>query len=70
MLNQHLGDAFRWQGEYGVVSFGERNLPQVVASISNQPRRHAENALWPALEHVPSPHESTTDEHLERRTSP
>lgn len=54
MLNQQLEDAFRWQGEYGVVSFGERHLPQVVAYISDQPRRHAQNALWPSLEHVPA----------------
>ena len=70
MMNQHLDDAFGWQGEYGVVSFGERHLPQVVAYISNQPRRHANNALWPTLEHVPSPRESTTDQHLDRHAAP
>jgi putative transposase len=36
---------FGWQSEYGVLSFGERALPDVVAYVRNQPARHAENRL-------------------------
>src|SRR5688572_2804505 len=41
---------FAWQGEYGVVSFGEKNLPDVVAYIQNQRDRHAAQRLWDSLE--------------------
>jgi putative transposase len=43
---------FAWQGEYGVVSFGEKNLPDVVAYIQNQRERHAAQRLWDSLEQV------------------
>ena len=45
-----VGDVFAWQAEYGVYSFGEKALPDVVAYIENQPARHAANRLWPDLE--------------------
>ena len=41
---------FAWQGEYGVVSFGEKNLPDVVAYIQNQRERHAAQRLWDSFE--------------------
>ena len=41
---------FSWQSEYGVLSFGERNLADVVDYVNNQPARHAENRLWRPLE--------------------
>ena len=48
---QHGPNArFAWQGEYGILSFGEKALPDVVAYVRNQPARHAANDLWPALE--------------------
>jgi putative transposase len=57
-VNQrHATDSFRWQGDYGVLSFGEKNLPDVIAYIQNQRRRHAANQLWPALERVSEPEE-------------
>ena len=43
-------EGFRWQGGYGVLSFGERALPKVVAYILDQDRRHADARLWDALE--------------------
>lgn len=43
---------FRWQEEYGVLSFGAKNLPFVVAYIQNQRQHHAENNLYPDLERV------------------
>jgi putative transposase len=52
ILSQSLGTDFSWQAEYGVVSFAERHLPPVLAYISGQPRHHAANRLWPALEQL------------------
>jgi putative transposase len=43
---------FRWQPEYGVVSFGERALPDVVTYVRNQRERHAAKELWPTFERV------------------
>ena len=42
--------AFAWQAEYGIVSFGERHLPEVVAYVENQEARHAQHRLWESLE--------------------
>ncbi len=54
LLNHQSGpdapEPFAWQAEYGVLSFGERNLPDVVAYIENQETRHAANHLSDALE--------------------
>jgi putative transposase len=52
ILSQNLGTEFNWQAEYGVVSFAERHLPPVLAYISDQPRHHSTNRLWPALEQL------------------
>jgi putative transposase len=41
---------FHWQAEYGVVSFGERNLSSVVRYIHNQKQHHAEGTLIAAME--------------------
>jgi putative transposase len=38
-------DAFAWQAEYGVLTFGERSLPDVVAYVQNQPAHHADSHL-------------------------
>lgn len=41
---------FAWQGGYGVLSFGERTLPDVVAYVRNQREHHAKSTSWPGLE--------------------
>jgi len=46
---------FAWQAEYGVVTFSERYLPEVVAYVQNQKRHHADSSLWANLENIPSP---------------
>jgi putative transposase len=51
-LNRQPGGGFGWQTEYGAVSFAERHLPRVVAYVTDQPHHHANNTLWPMLEHV------------------
>ena len=41
---------FRWQEEYAVLSFGEKNLPAVVRYIHNQKQHHADGTLITAME--------------------
>ena len=41
---------FAWQGEYGALSFGERQLPDVVRYIEEQEERHARRSIWAKLE--------------------
>ena len=43
---------FHWQAEYGVVSFGERNLASVVRYIQNQKQHHADGSLITVLERM------------------
>ncbi len=45
-------DVFAWRPEYGVYSYSERVLPDVVAYVRNQPSRHAAANLWPGVEHT------------------
>ena len=46
---------FVWQAEYGVLSCGERALPDVLAYVRDQPRRHAAGELLSALERTAPP---------------
>jgi putative transposase len=41
---------FRWQDEYGVLTFGEKNLPLVLSYIENQKEHHRTGDLQPYLE--------------------
>ena len=41
---------FYWQDEYGVLSFGEKNLPAIVKYIHNQKQHHADGTLIVAME--------------------
>jgi len=43
---EHPSTSFAWQAEYGVLSSGEKSLPDVVAYAENQKARHAESRLW------------------------
>lgn len=43
---------FRWQDEYGALSFGERNLASVVRYIHNQKGHHADGTLIAAMERM------------------
>jgi putative transposase len=43
---------FAWQGEYGVLSFSERALPDVVAYVNNQREHHVNGKLWPGMERI------------------
>ena len=43
---------FYWQNEYGVLSFGERNLSTIVRYIHNQKQHHADGTIQKELEQV------------------
>ena len=42
--------AFYWQDEFGVLTFGEKNLPAVVRYIQNQKKHHADGTVIDAME--------------------
>ena len=56
LVNHDRGDdalhAFGWQSEYGVLSFGDQALPNVVNYVENQHERHARKDLWSKLERM------------------
>jgi putative transposase len=43
---------FYWQDEYGVLSFGEKNLPAIVRYIHNQEQHHADGTVITAMERM------------------
>lgn len=43
---------FYWQDEYGVLSFGEKNLPAIVRYIHNQEQHHADGTVITAMERI------------------
>jgi REP element-mobilizing transposase RayT len=43
---------FYWQVEYGVLSFGEKNLSSVVRYIHNQKQHHADGTLIAEMERM------------------
>lgn len=43
---------FYWQSEYGVLSFGERNLATIVRYIHNQKQHHTNGNIQKELEQV------------------
>jgi len=59
--NKYLGKGnpiLEWQGGYGVVSFGTKDLEWVKAYIRNQREHHSKGTLQPRLERVDSEEES------------
>jgi putative transposase len=43
-------NSFGWQREYGVLSLGEKALPDVVSYIQNQKQRHESGNTWSTME--------------------
>jgi len=43
---------FRWQSEYGVISFAKRSLPDVVRYVKNQKEIHRKRQLIAGFERV------------------
>ncbi len=52
---------FGWQAEFGVLSFGEKALPDVVSYVQNQRSRHATGRLWAALEQAGEPERAPSE---------
>jgi putative transposase len=46
----HPDRTFKWQAEFGLYTFTERSLPDVIEYVSNQKLKHAERALWRQFE--------------------
>jgi REP element-mobilizing transposase RayT len=46
------GFHFVWQGEYGVHSFSEKDLPAIVKYAVNQKEHHQQGKTWVKLEQV------------------
>ena len=44
--------SFLWQAEYGVFTFSEKSLSQVVYYINHQKKHHAENTLNAVMEKI------------------
>jgi REP element-mobilizing transposase RayT len=53
-VNQQLvlKEAFHWQRGYGVLTFGEKVIPQIVEYVSNQKQRHQVGNVFDYLEQV------------------
>lgn len=53
-LNQRFArpgpDGFAWHEEYGLRTFAESELPEIVAYVQSQRERHAIGDLWSAYE--------------------
>ena len=43
---------FYWQDEYGLLSFGEKNLPIIVKYIHNQKQYHMDGTLIASMERI------------------
>jgi putative transposase len=54
-------DWFHWQPQFGVVSFGERSIAEVIAYVRNQRAHHAADRLWPLLEITELPRDAEPD---------
>jgi putative transposase len=50
-------ERFYWQEEYGVLSFGERSLAEVVSYVENQREHHAKKTILPVFEQLERPFE-------------
>ena len=72
LLNQVEADGgtpYAWQGGYGVLSLGERSLPDVVAYVRNQRARHAATEIRPLFEKTERPRPLATDDLSPERAS-
>jgi len=43
---------FYWQEEYGIIPFGEKNLPAVVRYIHDQKKHHTDGSLIAEMEQI------------------
>ena len=67
-VNQKFGEKLlHWQGGYGVVSFGTKDLPWVIEYVRNQKERHARGKVEDRLERIT---ELETEAQAEPREAP
>ena len=59
---QRANAPFAWQGAYGVLSLGERSLPDVVAYVQNQRAHHAAQEIRPRFEMTERPRPTAADQ--------
>ena len=59
------GETFRWQADYGALSFGDSALASVVEYVEHQRGRHATGRLWAKLERADDGYEA---KHRKRAT--
>ncbi len=52
--SREFGKPLQWQKGYGVVSFGTKDLPWVMAYIHNQKEHHRVGTLYERLERITS----------------
>jgi len=48
--SHEFGKALQWQNGYGIVSFGTRDLPWVMAYVTNQKEHHSRGTVFDRLE--------------------
>jgi putative transposase len=60
----HGRKVLEWQTGYGVVSFGKKDLPWVIAYVRNQKEHHARGATHDRLERVTPIEEVTAEAEL------
>jgi REP element-mobilizing transposase RayT len=51
-MNFPLEERFRWQESYGVLTFGEKVMPNVLDYIARQKEHHQQGTTWAYLEHI------------------
>jgi putative transposase len=51
---------FRWQADYGALSFGDAALSRVMHYVEHQTEHHAEGKLWPKLEQADDGYTTST----------
>ena len=48
-------DHFRWQTSYGVLTYGKKVIPKIIAYVENQKQHHANDDVYVYLERTGSP---------------
>ncbi len=48
--SHEFGKELQWQNGYGIVSFGTKDLPWVVAYVKNQKEHHSRGTIFDRLE--------------------
>jgi putative transposase len=55
MVDGNVADGFGWQPEYGLFTFGQRALEDVVSYVENQREIHEKRLIRPSYEQFETP---------------